>query len=101
MLKEVNREELQSALGKGVQLVVFFAEWCGPCKMYKQSLEALSEAQGIDILRVNIDKERDLSIEHRVSSIPLTEIYVDGQMVETASGYLPFEQIQAVVLKHF
>ncbi|RIV16155.1 thioredoxin family protein [Mycoplasmopsis gallopavonis] len=94
MLKDVTKKELLENLGKGLQLVVFYADWCGPCRMFKGSLEELSEKDGVSIFRVNIDNERELAIEHNVSSIPYMVVYFDGKPVKTSLGYKPYEALK-------
>ncbi|QGZ97995.1 thioredoxin [Mycoplasma sp. NEAQ87857] len=101
MLKESNKNEILENVkdGKGLQLVVFHATWCGPCRMYKSSLEELSEKDNVEIYRVDIDQNREYATEAGVASIPFTQVYVDGKLVESAAGYKPYTQLKEYIEK--
>jgi len=53
-------------------IIDFYADWCGPCRITSPILEELAvEYSGkIDIYKVNVDKERELSQVFGVSGIP-------------------------------
>jgi|AraplaMF_Col_mLB_1032019.scaffolds.fasta_scaffold40716_3 thiol-disulfide isomerase/thioredoxin len=46
-----------------VKLVDFYAPWCGPCKMQMPIVEESAKENGnqVNIAKVNIDEESDLS----------------------------------------
>ena len=53
--------------------LVFWAEWCGPCKMLSPILEDVLEElkEKIKVVKVNLDENQDLAIKYSVRSIPL------------------------------
>lgn len=53
-------------------LVDFYADWCGPCKIVGPILEKISEDYGdkINIYKVNVDEEEELSAIFGIRSIP-------------------------------
>ncbi|MBW0594660.1 thioredoxin [Mycoplasmopsis anatis] len=93
MLKETTRQELGNELKSGTKLLVFHATWCAPCRMYKNSLIELSEKNGIEVYRVDIDKDKDFALDMGVQSIPATFVYKDGEKVKNFLGYRPYEQL--------
>ncbi|WP_084477535.1 thioredoxin family protein [Mycoplasma leonicaptivi] len=96
MLYESNKEQVLDKVinnGKGKQLVVFYAQWCGPCKMYKGSLDELAEKNGVDIYRIDIDQHKDFASEAGVRSIPHTQFYVNGKLAKESLGYKPYEAL--------
>ena len=43
-------------------LADFYANWCGPCRMLRPTLEAIAdERQDIKVVSINIDEEDDLA----------------------------------------
>ena len=72
MLKIINKEEFESNVLKSsnVVLVDFFATWCGPCQMIAPILQELSEENNdFDIVKIDIDQERDLALEYEIEFI--------------------------------
>jgi thioredoxin 1 len=53
-------------------LIDFYADWCGPCRITSPILEELAkEYDGkIDIYKVNVDNEKELSSVFGISGIP-------------------------------
>lgn len=84
-------EDLRSLVSKGVHLVDFYAEWCGPCKMLGPVLE---EIDTIDIIKVNVDLHSDLAREYGVMSVPTLVFIKDGKIVLKDVGFKDKEQIE-------
>ena len=69
-------------LGDKPAVIDFYASWCGPCKMLSPILEDLSEEYSgkIDIYKVNVDSEEELSALFGIRSVPtLLFIPMHGQ----------------------
>ena len=71
-MKVVNEKEFDEIVAKGVTLVDFYADWCGPCKMIAPTLEQLSvELDGkAQIIKVDVDQQEALAMRFKVMSIP-------------------------------
>lgn len=87
-----NQNEYQSILDKGVGLLVFYADWCGPCKMLHPELEKL-DAEGHTIVKVNSDENPELMMQFGLSGVPSMILYKDGKPQEKTSGYRPKAQL--------
>ncbi len=64
---------------KGVVVVDFYAEWCGPCKVVAPILEELSEEmKDVKFVKVNVDENQELAGNYSVFSIPTFLIFKEG-----------------------
>lgn len=74
---------------KKLVLVDFFATWCGPCQMLAPVIEELSTSDNsFDIVKVDIDADRDLAIQYEIEAVPTLIIFKDGKEVDRAMGFL-------------
>jgi thioredoxin 1 len=72
-------------------LVDFWAEWCLPCRAIGPILEDISNEYGdkIKIVKLNTDEESSIAIKYGVTSIPMLNVYVNGEVVKTIIGAKP------------
>ncbi|MCX7997000.1 MAG: thioredoxin [Patescibacteria group bacterium] len=72
---------------KGLVLVDFFAEWCGPCKMVGPIIDELSkEMPDVTFVKVNVDNDPELASEYNVTSVPSFFIFKDGKVISQFVG---------------
>jgi thioredoxin 1 len=88
-MKIVNAVEFDATTKKGVVLVDFSAEWCGPCKMIAPVLEQLSEELSgkVEIIKVDVDVEQQLAQKYNVMSIPTLLLFKDGNVIGQVVGF--------------
>lgn len=75
---------------KGVAVLDFWAEWCGPCRMIAPIIEKLSaEYKDKEVLigKVNVDNNPEIPVKYGIRSIPTILIFKDGQEVKRHVGY--------------
>ena len=71
-------------------LIDFWADWCGPCKMFAPVFdEVAAELEGKAVVgKINVDEEPDLARAYRVMSIPTLVVVKDGEVVKRNVGAL-------------
>lgn len=85
---------------KGLVLVDFYADWCGPCMMLKQELENVGKNnKDLKICKINTDEEQELAIKFGVMTIPTVYIYKDGKVVSNFIGFRPAKEIEEILKK--
>ncbi len=81
---------------QGLNLIDFWATWCGPCKMQSPVVDALSESMDgkVNFYKLDVDQNPDTAKKFRIMSIPTLMIKKDGQVVNQIIGYHSKEQLQ-------
>ncbi|MGP8060162.1 MAG: thioredoxin [Acidimicrobiales bacterium] len=76
-------------------LVDFWAEWCGPCKTIAPVLEEIAEEQAgkLQIGKLNIDDNLDVTRRYDVMSIPTLILFKDGEAKARLVGAKPKGQL--------
>ena len=69
-------------------VIDFWAEWCGPCRAIGPVIEELSKdyAGKVNIGKVNVDQNPQLSINYGITSIPAILFVKGGQVVDKQVG---------------
>jgi thioredoxin 1 len=78
------------------KVIKFSATWCGPCKAMAPQFEKFQkahEAEGIEIVDVDVDQNFELASEYGVRSIPYTVFVREGEVVNRISGVANFEKL--------
>ena len=79
-------------------VIDFYADWCGPCKLYGPIVEAVAnENENIKVVKVNVDNAQDIAVNYNVMSIPTTVIIKNGKEVERAVGMISKSELLEMV----
>ena len=82
----------------GITLVDFWAEWCGPCRMFGPIFESASEKYpDITFGKVDTEAEQQLAGEAGISSIPTLMVFRDGILLYNSPGALPAEALDEII----
>jgi len=83
----VNHNEYQEVISKDLALVVFFAQWCEPCKILDEMLSKLeNQYDNIDFFMIDCDENKDLVRELRIISVPTIHIYKKTELLKVIEG---------------
>ena len=75
---------------EGITIVDFWAEWCGPCKMFGPIFEEVSESNpDVTFAKVDTEAEQQLAGSLGIMSIPTVMIFRDGIQLFAQPGALP------------
>jgi len=87
-IKVLTDKNFNLQIKKGIILVDFWAEWCGPCKMMAPVLNDLSENldSGKSIGKLDVQEFQTLASTYKVRGIPTMILFKDGKEVNRFVG---------------
>lgn len=78
-----------------VQVIDFYADWCGPCKKQDPIVQDVKEEwednDEVEVKKIDIDNKQDMASQYKVRSIPTVLI-----LVEDDEGTTVFERFVGV-----
>ena len=94
-------EELQATIDKNdIVLVDFWADWCGPCKMFGPTYEKVSESYpDMVFAKCNTEEAQALAGSFGIQSIPTLAIFREKIMVFLQPGALPEAALNDLISK--
>jgi thioredoxin 1 len=98
-LKKFTEEEFKKGIEKGVTLVDFYADWCGPCRMLTPVLEKVAkDLQGsVTIAKLDIDNAQKTASSFQVTSVPTLILFKDGQEMGRLVGLRDADAIKQFI----
>ncbi|BDU10765.1 putative thioredoxin-2 [Aurantimicrobium sp. INA4] len=85
-------------MGNDIVVVDFWAEWCGPCKMFAPTFEAVSEKNPEIVFgKVDTEAEQSLAAAAGIRSIPTLMIFRDSILLFSQPGALPPAALEDLV----
>ncbi|MEZ5146087.1 MAG: thioredoxin [Bacteroidales bacterium] len=102
-IKILDDRNFGQVVGKGVSLVDFWAEWCGPCKVQGPIVDELADEMGekANICKLDVDKNQNTARKYGIQNIPTMLIFKDGKPVDKLVGVKPKGAILKAMQPHF
>jgi|APGre2960657373_1045057.scaffolds.fasta_scaffold80487_4 thioredoxin len=85
------------------EVIKFFANWCGPCKIYAPKFEKVKQelSEEVTFTEVNVEEDpKGLCAEYKVRGIPCTVVLEDGVEISRETGMLTEEILKDLILKN-
>jgi thioredoxin 1 len=88
----------ETVTSNDIVLVDFWAEWCGPCRMFGPIYEEAS-VQNPDLVfgKVDTEAQPELAGAFQIMSIPTIAIFREGVLVFSQPGALPAAALDDVI----
>ena len=84
-----SKKQFNDLVQEGKPFVLdFYADWCGPCQALLPTVEKLAAEyqDNVEILKVNVDEQRELAQHFKVRSIPALFFMKSNQIIDTLKG---------------
>ena len=99
-IKHLTDENFEKEIGKGVTLVDFYANWCGPCRTLAPVLEQVAkEVTGkAAVGKVDIDTEQKTAAHFQITSVPTMILFKNGKEVNRLIGLRNADAVKTFIL---
>jgi thioredoxin 1 len=88
----------ETIAAEGTVLVDWWASWCGPCRAFAPTYEAVSEQHpDITFAKIDTEAEQGLAGAADIQSIPTLMVFRDGILLFRQSGALPAAALDDLV----
>jgi thioredoxin 1 len=88
----------QTVSDNDIVLVDFWAEWCGPCKMFGPIFdEASTKHTDVVFGKVDTEAEQQLAAQANIRSIPMLMAFREGVLVFSQAGALPGHVLEDLI----
>lgn len=99
----INDDQLNEVIKSGGKtLVLFSAEWCGPCKVIKPSLEKLETelSDQVKIVKADIGEAEKSTKDFNIKNIPTCILIEGDKEIARFSGVKSEDQIKKFLEEH-
>ena len=96
-----SRSDLDDVVGShDVVLVDFYADWCGPCRLLKPTVDRIAQETEAAVATVDIDASQQLAAAYGVRSVPTLILFVRGEPTERLQGVQDEATLTSLIDRH-
>ena len=99
-IKKFTEDTFTKDISSGVNLVDFYADWCGPCRMLTPVLEQVaSDLKGkATVAKLDIDHAQKVASTYQVTSVPTLILFKNGKEAGRLVGLRDAEAIKDFIV---
>lgn len=84
-----------------IKIIDFYAEWCGPCKIFSPLFDKVSEeykSDTVEFLKIDVEENREMAIEHQVSAMPTLLILENDKEIFRNVGLMSEQALRQIIV---
>lgn len=96
---ELTKDNFEDTIvNNDIVLVDFWADWCGPCKMFAPTYEKVSaNHEGVVFAKVDTEAEQELASYFQIRSIPTLMVFREKIGIFSQAGALPENALEDLI----
>jgi len=96
---ELTNENFNATIESGKTVIIdFWAPWCGPCRAFAPTFEAVSEEYpDVVFAKVNTEDQQELGAAFNIRSIPTLMVFREQVVLFSQPGMLPKSALHEVI----
>ncbi|RLI74749.1 thiol reductase thioredoxin [Archaeoglobales archaeon] len=78
---ELNRENFDEVISKGIVLVDFYSKQCAKCKLIEQTLESLSNEFNLTFAKLDVRENKEIARRYGIIGLPILVLFRNGEVL--------------------
>jgi len=96
-LIHLENEDFKEIIKDKRVVVDFYAQWCGPCKMFGPVFEKVSNDSNVTFVKIDVDKHEDIAKQYGIMSIPTVLLLDSGNLIKKQMGFMNEEELRKFI----